>query len=348
MNDLTKAIEAEFEIKNNTDIINYLFDYTQQIKAPETVLKIDDKPTFTRGNISCVSGKAKSRKSFLMALISGELIKEDIKVLLIDTEQGKYHVSKTAQRMLSLSDLPINERTPFLNVLALREYDTATRQRITESAIKELKPDIVFIDGLRDLIYSINDEKEATEVVNLLMKWSSVENIHICCVLHENKGDNNTRGHIGTELMNKSETVISVTKEGDLSKVEPKVCRNKEFETFYFEVLETERGALPIKCDQYKPPVEQDKQITLYQSIFFERQYRAITHTDLVGEIQKRVPSPKGGLITKDTATKRISKAVQNLYIFKNEKGGYELTDKYKNQDLITDFEVNESAKLPF
>ena len=347
MKDFDKAVLAEFE-KDNTDLINYLFDYTQQIKVPETVLKIDDRPTFTRGNISCISGKAKSRKSFLMSLISGELIKENVKVLLIDTEQSAYHISKTAQRVLSLSDLPTNENSPFLNILALREYDTATRQRVTESAIKVLKPDIVFIDGLRDLMYSINDEKEATEVVNLLMKWTSAENIHICCVLHENKGDGNTRGHIGTEITNKSETVISVTKEGDLAKVEPKVCRNKEFETFYFEVVETEHGVLPIKCNQYKPPIEQDKQITLYQTIFFDRKYKAVSHTDLVGELRKRVPSPRGGLITKDTAIKRISKAVENGYIIKNKIGGYELADKYKNQDLIDEFEVKENANLPF
>mgnify|MGYP007001916110 CR=1 FL=1 len=45
------------------------------------------------------------------------------------------------------------------------------------------------------------------------MGWSETKGIHIFTVLHENKIDNNVRGHIGTELQNKSETVISVRKQ---------------------------------------------------------------------------------------------------------------------------------------
>ena len=33
-------------------------------------------------------------------------------------------------------------------------------------------------------------------LINLLMRWSSGYNLHIHTVLHLNKGDDNTRGHI--------------------------------------------------------------------------------------------------------------------------------------------------------
>ena len=45
------------------------------------------------------------------------------------------------------------------------------------------------------------------------MQWTSERGIHIQTVLHLNKGDDNSRGHIGTELNNKAETVLQVTKD---------------------------------------------------------------------------------------------------------------------------------------
>ncbi len=41
------------------------------------------------------------------------------------------------------------------------------------------------------------------------MKWTELHNIHICTVIHENYGSAKARGHIGTELANKAETVNS-------------------------------------------------------------------------------------------------------------------------------------------
>lgn len=346
---LIKEIKAEFEntttapdTEQDIDLEKYSFDYTQDFKTPETVLEIDGIPSFTRGNISCISGKAKSRKSFLIALLAGDLIKEKKKILLIDTEQEDYHIGISSKRILTLADLPTNEKSPYLEVYALRSKDTTTRQDITKQVIKAGRYDLVFIDGIRDLVYSINDEKEATETMNVLMRLSSEQNTHICCVLHENKGDGNTRGHIGTEITHKSETVISVTKEGDFSKVEPKFCRNKEFEPFYFEVKETFNGVLPIKCEMPKPPTEQEKQVSLYQSIFSEREYKAISYTDLISEIRKRVLNSKGGMITKDTAKKRISKAVENGYIKKNTFGTYELSEKYLSKNDFTENEIKD------
>ncbi|MCU9931164.1 mobilization protein, partial [Escherichia coli] len=75
----------------------------------------------------------------------------------------------------------------------------------------------------------------ATMIVSKLMKWSEEKNILIVTVLHQNKGDNNARGHIGTELNNKAETVLSVSKSSDnemVSIVQAEMCRNLEPESF--------------------------------------------------------------------------------------------------------------------
>ena len=46
------------------------------------------------------------------------------------------------------------------------------------------------------------------------MEWSSKFDLHIHCVLHLNKGDNNVRKHIGTvRRCNKAETVLVIAKQ---------------------------------------------------------------------------------------------------------------------------------------
>lgn len=72
---------------------------------------------------------------------------------------------------------------------------------------------LVIIDGIRDLMLDINNPREATLIVNYLMKWTEEFNLHIHTVIHQNKGDENARGHIGTEINNKSETVLRVEKD---------------------------------------------------------------------------------------------------------------------------------------
>ena len=50
------------------------------------------------------------------------------------------------------------------------------------------------------------------------MRWSSYYELHIHTVLHLNKGDDNTRGHIGTELNNKAETILQISKNNENGK----------------------------------------------------------------------------------------------------------------------------------
>jgi hypothetical protein len=67
-------------------------------------------------------------------------------------------------------------------------------------------------------------------------------NIHIHTVLHLNKSDDNTRGHIGTELNNKAETVMKIIKSEinpDVSEVRPMITREKEFSNFAFVSMKT-------------------------------------------------------------------------------------------------------------
>ena len=138
--------------------------------------------------------------------------------------------------------------------IRLRGYATKERLRKIEEAIYDLDDlGLVVIDGIRDLAHDINSPGEATDLITKLMQWTDERRIHIHTVLHLNKGDDNTRGHLGTELNNKAETVLQITKDDfdrDISSVAAMHIRDRDFEPFAFRI---NADALPELVEDYQP-----------------------------------------------------------------------------------------------
>ncbi len=227
---------------------------TDEFKEPPIMITISNSDSVigTLGNFSASTGKAKSRKTFNVismvasALSGKQVLQYKVKVpptrpviLYCDTEQSKFHCHRLLSRIYKLIDYPTSEVHDNLKFISLREYPTKERINIIEYALFKYADRIglVIIDGIRDLVYDINNATEATEITNKLMKWSQELNIHIHTVLHLNKGDDNTRGHLGTELNNKAESILQITKsdlDANYSTVAPKFIRDVEFEPFSF------------------------------------------------------------------------------------------------------------------
>lgn len=227
-------------------------DLSKPLMPLPLVLSVDGATLFCLGDTSMTIGKAKSRKTYLITLliailvgnlnlgrIKGALPKDKRMVLSFDTEQGKYHAHKAAKRIHQFLGV---DSTPNFKAYVLRKYSPRERLEIIEYVIYNTPNlGVVFIDGIRDLITSINDEEQATMITSKLMKWTEELNIHINCVLHMNKGDNNARGHVGTEMLNKSLTTISVSKDTrneQYSIVEVTESRDKEPKPFTFGIDE--------------------------------------------------------------------------------------------------------------
>jgi RecA-family ATPase len=211
----------------------------------------------TKGNISALVGRAKGRKSYFVKLLIASMkgYRDDQfmsavsgKVALFDTEQAKYHIWKSTKQIEQMIGMwPVD-----IEVFGLRPDSTADRMNLIESYIYQQEPEMIFIDGIRDLVTDINDATQATEIVGKLMKWSYEKNCHICCVLHQNKADENARGHIGTELVNKSETVLSINKilgNTLCSEVKSLYTRGYEIKEFSFSI----EGSIPmVKHEEVK------------------------------------------------------------------------------------------------
>lgn len=242
-----------------------------QVALEQKNLKSDGYTTTgTLGNFSLVIGKAKSGKTFLIgiavsAAISDDLIlsrykgrlpKEQRDVVYFDTEQGKYHVQQALKRICRQTK---KDKVKNLYIYHLRTLITSDRLKVIEAVIYA-NPNIgyVVIDGIRDLVTSINDEEQATNISSKLLKWSEELNIHIIVVLHQNKNNNYARGHLGTELVNKAETVLSVTKQQgneDISVVKSEYSRGIEPEPFAFTIID----GLPRAVEKFIEKIVESK-----------------------------------------------------------------------------------------
>ena len=226
---------------------------TDKVTIPPKILFVGDCTIATFGNFSASTGKAKSKKTFnISAMVAAAVTNTTVlnyraclpegkrKILYFDTEQSKYHCHNVLERIYKLSGLSVKKDDPRLLFWGLREYTPKLRIALIDYALrKHQEVGLVIIDGLRDLMYDINNGKEATDVMTVLMAWTSVYDLHIHTVLHLNKNDNNPRGHIGTELENKAETVLIISKNlqnNSISEVRPMHMRDKEFSTFAFHI----------------------------------------------------------------------------------------------------------------
>lgn len=232
-----------------------IISQTDFIEAPETVCYLDHTPTkyslLTRGSISTFTGKAKAGKTSVMAVLIASALKT-MRILWIDTEQGRYYASRTQHYVLSAANLSSSSN---LEMYDLRAFSPEERLQIIEALLKDSEYDLVILDGVRDIVFDINNPEQATIAITKLMKWSVDFNCHITMVLHQNKGNSDVRGHLGTEAINKSEIVISVNKIDDscgMAVVSAEFCRSMPFEDFY--INRDESGMPFIDSDYVQAP----------------------------------------------------------------------------------------------
>jgi hypothetical protein len=284
---------------------------TDEFPAPPVILRVNDSIIGTLGNFSASTGKAKSKKTFnICAVVAAAMSNGTVlnycaslpdnkrKIVYIDTEQSKYHCKKVLKRVFELADIPQEKHPENLIFHCLRRYDPKMRLSAIEKVIYETENiGFVVIDGIRDLAYDINSPSEATDLITKLMQWTDERQIHIHTVLHLNKGDDNTRGHLGTELNNKAETVLQIAKDDfdkDISSVTAMYIRDIDFEPFAFCINE---NSLPELVDDYQPKqptsqkgfdyqeVPEVKHREALENLFSEAEQ--VSYANLIGKLQK-------------------------------------------------------------
>lgn len=269
---IPKKEEEKIETNSFRDILNHVrIKATEHYEAPQPSISVKGIVIATVGNFSASIGKPKSRKTYNVSAITAAMLsgKEIIgykasmpegkpKILYVDTEQSRIHCQYVLKRIIKMAEISDEEADERIAFVMLREFSPCERRDIIDLLL-EHNQDIGFvvIDGIRDLLNDINSPVDSTKVITDLMRWTQSYNIHIHTVLHTNKNDDNARGHIGTELNNKAETVLRVSKNPTnpaISEVRAMISRDKSFGSFNFCInddglpeLTSEEGFEPIE-----------------------------------------------------------------------------------------------------
>ena len=278
--------EAERIRKRDAELSQYWLDPRINYPEPYFLLQYNGVPFTKIGGLGAMSGQKKNGKSFvltqLMAAILGngcertktylprltvpdrtieylrEIRKDDNylpRVLYVDTEMEKLSSAKVMRRVHWLCDWDMKRPESRFHVLWLKNVPNDNeikayqkRYDLIRMAIEAIEPDVVFIDGIRDLLSSINDEESGTQILGELGSMAEDRQMSIWNALHQNPSRKNDdddakmRGWIGTELGNKvSDTLVSIkskTANGVTFTVKQQDARDKDLDDWKFEITD--------------------------------------------------------------------------------------------------------------
>ena len=237
---------------------------SKELPKMEFLFRLFHKPCFPRGELVALSGKAKSGKTFvssiLMALsfrsqvLSVERIEpKRLHVLWYDTEQSEESTQDILRsRIIPMTGLPEDQfPIDLFDVFNVRPEGYANRLPMLEAAVSHYHPDLVILDGIRDLVADINDGVVAQDCIERLMHLASDNRCCIVCILHQNKSvdDRNLRGWIGTELKNKAFEVYESSKSSE------RIFTWSQTDTRKYDILDTMKFAvgddgIPYLCSE--------------------------------------------------------------------------------------------------
>lgn len=246
------AEQAKFKAEITEDRFrykNHVLNLSQPINEPKFLFSIGSIPSIPTGELIGIKGRAKQGKSqleyILISVMLSGISKGDVKalqarykILMFDTEQSQASLKKCCQRVLKFAGLPTDKNDTRFLPFFMRPLTIEERRKTIEDAIKEEKPDIIFIDGVRDLLQDFNNLDQSNELIQWLLSLTAEYGCTIVSVLHQNKAkeDGNMRGHLGTELLNKLTDCFEVSKKDGKFIVSCTDSRNVPCADFAFSI----------------------------------------------------------------------------------------------------------------
>jgi hypothetical protein len=310
-----------------TDLAAYVkahkFNSANRPTEDDHILFLHDIPIGSKENIITITGKSKSRKTIAASAIATSIflpdqqhflgfhstLPETANVLHVDTEQGYKHYYHSVERIFRNASTDPPERFTSIHT---RDADIPMRLALIDYLCELLKPSVLIVDGLTDLVYDINDQAEATKIGEKFLQLSSKYQLLVIGVIHTTKTTGFMTGAIGTIFEKKSETVIKVEldeKDKMLSHISCQFSRNKPFDDFSIRADDNNEYSIENEVNiQVKGEILPENILPHEFSLLFTKSFginQSISAKDLQNSIKKHA---------KDIINKTIS--VRNALLF--------------------------------
>lgn len=218
------------DLKQMLEMERILKDRAKNIERPEPLITFEGQPAIIKGTINTIMGKQGSHKSRLAGGFASLICSDKSSIeggmgfektngspahiVYIDTERNsRLEFPPAISAIQSQSGNKKVEQ--YFHPVSVKEFPRERRLEMTQKYINYLRREttdhiVVLIDVITDCVSSFNDEKETLNTFDYLGKLAEEEDITIIAVIHQNPGSDKARGHVGTELVNKSSTAMTI------------------------------------------------------------------------------------------------------------------------------------------
>lgn len=215
----------------------YVLDVCKEYPNARFWLEIHGTRAVPVGEIVALSGAAKGGKTQFADILAAAILTPEYlspigfdsvkrlpvegvtnpRVMLVDTEQGAGYVSRNVQRIAHMSHNQVKAYNDNFTALVLADYMPEMRYMILKAEIERVNPDVLILDGIADVIDTINDERAAQLVLLQLMTTARRRNMTIIALIHTRQGDTKLNGWIGSVTEKKAAEIWNVGSEKDES-----------------------------------------------------------------------------------------------------------------------------------
>jgi hypothetical protein len=224
-NDPLKKIYDDIQLRQ--------YDHSKPVEPVPAMVTLNGTPIIRRGNISTLTaqtgaGKTHVLNSIIRALASGERTlgfegEIDGKVVYLDFEQSSDDFDAAIRYQAKIGADSI------VKAHHLTGYGAKLAKAVIGAVLKyEENIRLLIVDGYADCVLSVNDDQECSDFVKDLLFAAQELQIAVLGVLHLNPGsDFKSRGHLGSELDRKSETVMQINQDGEVREIWTSKARKK-------------------------------------------------------------------------------------------------------------------------
>ena len=237
----------------------------------DDLLEINEERCFARKELIAIKAKAKQGKSTLEMILIATLLcgqwhyvrrlaDTRPRMLYIDTEMKPADTQLMNRKAMHLAELPETEDVPEATFINLRRQTADECQQALTDLLKKYRPDIVFIDGIVDLLLNFNDLEESQALIRKLLALAEEFNCCLVNVLHTNKAtdDHNMRGHLGSFLTQKASLVFNCKKDA-ASNIVTVSCTESRHAPIADFTFAFDREGYPISADELLQKKEEEK-----------------------------------------------------------------------------------------
>ena len=342
----------------DVDISADLLDFAEPYRPPRYTMERDGVPFADVGELHIISGKPGHGKTGLMSQLMatvlcgqhGKTTRREvphrvgdheevvpIRVLYIDTEQGKDDTIAIKNRVCTMANIDYTKPTDAFTILRLRDTEEAKdRWRKILKAIYAVKPTDIFLDGLLDIVKDYNGQVECQPIIRKCMMTATEYDASMWAVLHENPMVDKLVGVLGSITQRKVAEIFTVVKikQCDLKpneqrpdlpdiyfRVKQVKARGRDVADWLFQYVTNAGGwGQPVEIEDNGVKVVNDKEMAFIKEAderlkAFNWTSAGATYTELERYLRKSVSGRRAGDL--------INIAAEHGIIYKSDKKKY-------------------------